>query len=168
MVNGSILELEGDVSGVVNWSSLHIGDPAEDFVTFAANLDPEPLDAVKFAYFERRDEADANLAQRATLYSELAVATYLVNSLTNGRVDDVEWAVSELDTIAASVEDGSARALGKVTFTTTTPLIEEPLEELVVSDSHLIVTEQVNDEVDVSDLKTRPIELPKGSDDQLF
>ncbi|MEN9707408.1 MAG: hypothetical protein RIS31_974 [Actinomycetota bacterium] len=168
LVNGSILELEGDVAGVVNWANLHIGDPAEDFVTFAANLDSEPLDAVKFAYFERRDEADANLAQRATLYSELAVATYLVTSLTAGRIDDVEWAVSELDTIAASVEDGSARVLSKVTFTSTTPIADEPIEELIVTDSHVIVTEEVIDEVDVSDLKTRPIELPKGSDDQLF
>ena len=87
---------------------------------------------------------------------------------TAGRIDDVEWAVSELDTIAASVEDGSARVLSKVTFTSTTPIADEPIEELIVTDSHVIVTEEVIDEVDVSDLKTRPIELPKGSDDQLF
>ena len=168
LVNGSILELEGDVSAVVNWGNLHIGDPAEDFVTFAANLDHEPLDAVKFAYFERRDDADANLAQRATLYSELAVATYLVNSLASGRADDVEWAVSELDTIAASVADGSARVLSKVTFTSTTALSEAPIEEIIVADTHTIVTEELVQEDDFSDLKTRPIELPKGSDDQLF
>lgn len=168
LVNGSILELDGDVAGVINWSNLRIGDPAEDFITFAASLDPEPLDAVKFAYFERRDEVDANLAQRATLYSELAVATYLVNSLAAGRTDDVDWAVSELETIATTVEDGSARVLSKVSFTSTTPIVEEPVEELIVNDSHVLVTDDVVDEVDISDLKTRPIELPKGSDDQLF
>ncbi|MFM2384165.1 MAG: hypothetical protein RL166_39 [Actinomycetota bacterium] len=164
---GSILELDGEVSGVTNWSELHIGDPAEDFGVFASNSDPEVLDAVKFAYFERRDEADSNLAQRATLYSELAVATYLVTSLTEGRAEDAEWAVGELEVIAAMVEDGSARVLSKVSFTSTTPLIAEGEQELVVTDSHTIVT-AVNDEVDVSDLKTRPIELPKSSDDQLF
>lgn len=164
---GSILELDGEVSGVTNWSELHIGDPAEDFGVFASNGDQEVLDAVKFAYFERRDEADSNLAQRATLYSELAVATYLVTSLAEGRAEDAEWAVGELEVIAAMVEDGSARVLSKVTFTSTTPLIAEGEQELVVTDSHTIVTE-VNDEVDVSDLKTRPIELPKSSDDQLF
>ena len=168
LVTGSVLELEGDVSGVVNWSNLHIGDAAEDFVTFAANLDQEPLDAVKFAYFERRDDADANLAQRATLYSELAVATYLVNSLAAGRADDVEWAVSELETIAASVADGSARVLSKVTFTSTTPLLEEAVEEPVLAELPVPAEEPIFDDVDVSDLKTRPIELPKGADDQLF
>jgi macrolide phosphotransferase len=167
IVNGSVLELDGEVSGVVNWSNLHIGDPAEDFVTFAANIDQEPLDAVKFAYFELRDEADSNLAQRATLYSELTVASYLATSLAAGREDDVEWAVSELDTIVATVADGSARLLSTVQFTSTTPLISEAVEELVVTDSHIIVTEAIP-EVDVSDLKTRPIELPKSSDDQLF
>ena len=164
---GSILELDGEVSGVTNWSELHIGDPAEDFGVFASNSDPDVLDAVKFAYFELRDEADSNLAQRATLYSELAVATYLVSSLTEGRAEDAEWAVGELEVIAAMVENGSARVLSNVSFTSTTPLIVEGEQELDVTDSHTIVT-AVNDEVDVSDLKTRPIELPKSSDDQLF
>ena len=164
---GSILELDGEVSGVVNWSNLHIGDPAEDFITFGANVDQEPLDAVKFAYFEKREEADSNLAQRATLYSELAVANYLVTSLKAGNEDDVEWAVSQLEAIAESVEDGSARLLPTVKFTSTTPLVAEAAEELVVTDSHVVITETV-EEIDISDLKTRPIELPKSSDDQLF
>jgi aminoglycoside phosphotransferase (APT) family kinase protein len=167
LVTGSILELDGEVSGIINWASLRIGDPAEDFVSFAANLDQEPLDAVKFAYFEGRDEADANLAQRATLYSELAFANYLVSSLKAGHTDDVEWAVSELESVAASVNDGSARVLSTVRFPVTTPLVDSQAEELVVTDSHIFVTE-VDDEVDVTDLKTRPIELPKSSDDQLF
>ncbi|MEN9992994.1 MAG: hypothetical protein RLY83_564 [Actinomycetota bacterium] len=164
---GSILELDGEVSGVVNWAALHIGDPAEDFGPFASNIDHEVMDSAKFAYFEKRDEADANLAQRATLYSELAVASYLVASLAEGRVDDIDWATSELEAIAGMVENGSARVLSKVSFTSITPLIAEGVEELVVTDSHTIVTE-VTDVVDVSDLKTRPIELPNSADDQLF
>ncbi len=162
---GEVLELDGEVSGISGWSELHIGDPAEDFGVFAANIDSEVMDAVKFAYFERRDEADANLAQRATLYGELAIATYLVTSLAAGRTEDADWALTELEVMAGTVEDGTARILSKVTFTSTTPLLEA--EELVVTDSHTIVTEVV-DEVDVSDLKTRPIELPNSSDDQLF
>lgn len=164
---GSLLELDGEVSGVTNWSDLHIGDPAEDFGVFASVSDSDVLDAVKFAYFERRDEADANLAQRATLYGELAVATYLVTSLTEGRVEDADWAVGELEVIASMVEDGSARVLSKATFTSTTPLLAEEEPELVATDTHTFITE-VSDEVNVSDLKTRPIELPKSSDDQLF
>lgn len=164
---GSILELDGEVSGITNWTDLHIGDPAEDFGTFASNADSEVMDSVKFAYFEGRNEADSNLAQRATLYSELAVATYLVNSLAANRTEDVDWATGELEVIAAMVEDGSARVLSTIAFASTAPLIAEGVEELIVPDTHTIVTE-VQENVDVSDLKTRPIELPSSSDDQLF
>ena len=164
---GAVLELDGEVSGIVNWSHLHIGDPAEDFITFGANVDPEPLDAVKFAYFEKRDEADANLAQRATLYSELAVANYLVTSISKGIESDVDWATGELEAIAQSVEAGSARILSTIAFTSTTPFVAEAVEEVIETDSHIVISEQV-EEIDVSDLKTRPIELPKSSDDQLF
>ncbi len=165
--SGSILELDGEVSGVTNWSDLHIGDPAEDFGVFASNSDSDVLDAVKFAYFERRDDVDANLAQRATLYSELAIASYLVSSLAEGRAEDAEWAIGELEIISSMAQEGKLRVLSTVAFTAVAPLIAEGEEELIVSDSHTIVTE-VADEVDVSDLKTKPIELPTSSDDQLF
>ncbi len=167
VTTGSVLELDGSVSGVVGWSNLHIGDPAEDFVTFAANLDTEPLDAVKFAYFELREDADSNLAQRSTLYSELALATYLVNSLESGNTDDVEWATTELEILAKSVEDGSARVLSRVSFVQTYAIAPEPVEELVVIET-TVITSETSETLDLSDLKTRPIELPTSSDDQLF
>jgi aminoglycoside phosphotransferase (APT) family kinase protein len=167
VISGSFLELDGSVSGVGDWSNLHIGDPAEDFVTFAANLDPEPLDSVKFAYFEKRDDADSNLAQRATLYSELALATYLVNSLASGSEDDVDWASTELEILAKSVAEGSARVLSRVSFAQTFAAPSEPVDELVITETKVIVSE-TKEEVDLSDLKTRPIELPTSSDDQLF
>jgi aminoglycoside phosphotransferase (APT) family kinase protein len=164
---GNVLELDGEVSGIIGWSELRIGDPAEDFVTFAANEDHEVLDAVKFAYFERREDADSNLAQRATLYSELAFANYLVTSISNNKQDEADWAVEQLEAIAESVDSGSARILSTVAFAAITPIAFEEAEDLVVPDTHTVVTE-VDDEVDVSDLKTRPIELPNTSDDQLF
>jgi hypothetical protein len=44
----------------------------------------------------------------------------------------------------------------------------EPEEVLIETDSHVVITEVVDESVDVSDLRTRPIELPTKSDDQLF
>ena len=164
---GNVLELDNEVSGVIGWSEVHIGDPAQDFVSFAANPDFEVMDAIKFAYFEKRDEADTNLSQRATLYSEMDMASYLVASLAKGDEPEVQWAVSELEAIAATVDDGSARILSTVSFTGSAILFSEEVQELVVPDTHTVVTE-VSDAVDVSDLKTRPIELPNTSDDQLF
>ena len=156
LMASNLLELNDEISGVLSWSQLHIGDPAEDFASFAGSRDPELLDAVKFAYFERRDDVDSNLSQRATLYSELAYAQYLVSSISEGNMGEADWAVEELENIALTVENGQARQLGKVSFVQAAPVYEY-VEEVVVEESF-----------DVSDLKTRPIELPNRGDEQLF
>jgi aminoglycoside phosphotransferase (APT) family kinase protein len=164
LVSENILELNGEVSGVLGWSSLRIGDPAEDLVPYAASGNNELLDAVKFAYFENRSDTDANLAQRATLYAELDIARYLVQMLAEGNQAEAEWAVSELEVTAGLVSSGDARLLSTNGFVALAPL--------VVPDTHTIVTENIPEIapeiVEGSDLATRPIDLPESSDDQLF
>lgn len=164
LVGENILELDGELSGILGWSSLRIGDPAEDFVPYAASGNSELLDAVKFAYFENRSDTDANIAQRATLYAELDIARYLVQQLAEGNQEEVDWAVSELEVTAGLVSSGEARLLTTNGFVALTPL--------VVPDTHTIVTESVPEIApeldDVSDMATRPIDLPESSDDQLF
>ena len=167
-IGANVLELGEEVSGVISWSNLCIGDPAEDFVAFAAIQNPDTLAAVKASYLENMSDLDTNLVQRATLYSELAVASYLVSSISNSNPDEADWAASELETIAALVEDGSAIALGPISFTGASALIVADEFEAETG-NHLVVDEEVlKDEIDVSDLKTRPIELPSKQDDQLF
>lgn len=156
LVSNNLLELNDEISGVLGWSQLHIGDPAEDFASFAGSRDPELLDAVKFSYFEGREEADSNLSQRATLYSELAFAQYLVASISEGHMDEADWAVEELENISILVENGQARTLGKKSFVESA-VVYEAYEEVVIEESF-----------DGSDTKTRPIELPNRGDEQLF
>ena len=165
-VSANVLELGDEVSGVLGWSNLEVGDPASDFIGFASQQDSDIFDAVRFAYFEHREDVDSNLAQRATLYSELVIASYLVSCISENNEDEAQWAVSELESIAATVEDGSARSLSTISFTSALPMLED--EVVIETDSHVIVSEVIEEEVDVSDLKTRPIELPSKSDDQLF
>lgn len=164
LIGENILDLDGEVSGILGWSSLRIADPAEDLVPYAASENSELLDAVKFAYFENRSETDANLAQRATLYAELDIARYLVQQQAEGNLGEVEWAVSELNAIASLVASGEARLLSTSGFVALAPL--------VVPDTHTIVTETIPEIApeldDVSDLATKPIDLPETSDDQLF
>jgi aminoglycoside phosphotransferase (APT) family kinase protein len=167
-IGANVLELGEEVSGVISWSNLCIGDPAEDFVAFAALQNPETLAAVKASYLENIADLDTNLVPRAVLYSELAVASYLVSSISNSNQDEADWAASELETISALVEDGSAMPLGPISFTGASALILSEDIELETG-NHLVIPEEVNnDEIDVSDLKTRPIELPSKQDDQLF
>jgi aminoglycoside phosphotransferase (APT) family kinase protein len=165
-VSANVLELGDEVSGVLGWSNLEVGDPATDFIGFASQQDPDIFDAVRFAYFENREDVDSNLAQRATLYSELVIASYLVSCISANNEDEAEWAVSELESIATTVEDGSARSLTTISFTSALPMIED--DAVIETDTHVIVSEVSEEQVDVSDLKTRPIELPSKSDDQLF
>jgi aminoglycoside phosphotransferase (APT) family kinase protein len=165
-VSANVLELGDEVSGVLGWSNLEVGDPATDFIGFASQQDPDIFDAVRFAYFENREDVDSNLAQRATLYSELVIASYLVSCISANNEDEAEWAVSELESIAVTVEDGSARSLTTISFTSALPMIED--DPVIETDTHVIVSEVSEEQVDVSDLKTRPIELPSKSDDQLF
>jgi aminoglycoside phosphotransferase (APT) family kinase protein len=168
LVGANVLELGDDVSGVLGWSSLEIGDPAQDFIGFAAQTDPELFDAVRFAYQSLRTELDQNLAQRATLYSELAIAAYLVSSISSNNEGEAQWAESQLESIASLVEEGSALPLGRVAFASALPAFVDEVDLVVETDSHVLITEAVDESVDVSDLRTRPIELPTKSDDQLF
>ncbi|MEY4554730.1 MAG: hypothetical protein RL197_1157 [Actinomycetota bacterium] len=168
LIGANVLELGEEVSGVLGWSNLEIGDPAQDFIGFAAQPDPELFDAVRFAYLSLRTEIDQNLAQRATLYSELAIAAYLVSSISANNEGEAEWAVQELETIAAQVEEGSAMPLSRVAFASALPAFVEEEELFIETDSHVVIAETVDESVDVSDLRTRPIELPTKSDDQLF
>ena len=77
---------------------------------------------------------------------------------------EAEWATSELDLLAGLVASGDARLLSTNGFVALAPVVEP--------DTHTIVTESIPEiapELDnVSDLATRPIDLPESSDDQLF
>jgi aminoglycoside phosphotransferase (APT) family kinase protein len=168
LIGSNVLELGEEVSGILGWSNLEIGDPAQDFIGFAAQTDNDLFDAVRFAYLEVRDDVDQNLAQRATLYSELAFASYLVTSISANNEDEAQWAVSHLEGIAEKVQDGSAMPLGIIAFSSALPHFVEPEEVLIETDSHVVIAEVADESVDVSDLRTRPIELPTKSDDQLF
>ena len=172
LVNGSILELEGDVAGVVNWANLHIGDPAEDFVTFAANLDSEPLDAVKFAYFERRDEADANLAQRATLYSELELAKWLLHGYTRRDAAVIEDAVQMLQDLAELATAGELIPLtqSQVPQPTVAAFVPEAVEVEEIETVTVVSSSWSLDESEEVDDSTKPIPTQDNQDrrDDLF
>jgi len=158
----TILELDGSVSGILAWHGVKVGDPAEDFTFLAANGDQEVMDAVRFAYLAERQTSDANLAQRATLYSEMAMGRWLLHGITTGNQEIIDDGLSMLAGLVQDVETGAAMALIAGTFATNSAgsFIEaeaEP-EPVVVQDKHLAF----------EDTATRQIELPERSEDELF
>ena len=172
------LELDGLVSGVLSWSSLKISDPAEDLAWMVGAGNHELTDTVLTRYGQLRTSVDATLRQRATLYSELEMAKWLVHGVNKGSQGIIDDALSMLTVLAEDVESGAIGRLSAAPLAAAaavieaTPAVEEleiieviEIEEFEVAEA-AEMTEQSDGET--VDLATRPIELPEKSEDELF
>lgn len=191
-LNGdTVLEDGGrEVAGVLAWSSLRISDPAEDLSWILGSENDPFADAVLAAYSANRTGVDASIRQRAVMYSEFERARWLMHGVNKGDQSIIDDAVEMLGTLAGDVEAG---VIGRLTAApiaamVAAPVIEEITETFVAVDDagdfEVIeinevfeepVEESFVDEVapetapmDVVDDKTRPIELPEKSDNELF
>jgi aminoglycoside phosphotransferase (APT) family kinase protein len=208
----TVLEQDQEVSGVLAWSSLKISDPAEDFAwIFGANA-VELNDAVMLAYSIERRLSDQTIRQRATLYSELEMARWMLHGVTKNDPDIIEDAAVMLEQLAAEVTEGIARPLiaSAAAAIALENLVQEDAfipaaverilegepagnqasaendvddesEELALAKTQAIeivsvdateeiaiVAEDGTAEISEVDTKTRVIELPEKSDNELF
>lgn len=191
-LNGdTVLEDDGrEVAGVLAWSSLRISDPAEDLSWILGSENDPFADAVLAAYSANRQGVDPSIRQRAVMYSEFERARWLMHGVNKGDQSIIDDAVEMLGTLAGDVEAG---VIGRLTAApiaamVAAPIIEEVTETFVSIDSdgdfevieisevfEETVEESLENEValetapiDVVDDKTRPIELPEKSDNELF
>ena len=194
-LNGdTVLEEAGrEVAGVLAWSSLKISDPAEDLSWILGSENDPFADAVLAAYSANRPGVDASIRQRAVLYSEFERARWLMHGVNKGDQSIIDDAVEMLGTLAGDVEAG---VIGRLTAApiaamVAAPVIEEITETFVTMDEdgdiEIIEINEVFEEsaeaaeetdadevspatapIDVLDDKTRPIELPEKSDNELF
>jgi macrolide phosphotransferase len=196
-LNGdTVLEDAGrEVAGVLAWSSLKISDPAEDLSWILGSENDPFADAVLAAYSANRPGVDASIRQRAVLYSEFERARWLMHGVNKGDQSIIDDAVEMLNTLAGDVEAG---VIGRLTAApiaamVAAPVMEEITETLLAVDEDgefevieinevfedsaeddeaiVVVEESVSMEtapIDVVDDKTRPIELPEKSDNELF
>ena len=208
-VLNSVVDHAQVVSGITNWSELHIGDPAEDFSWIFSAALPELEDAILLAYNTRHPNSDATLRQRAQLYSELYAGRWLLHGLALGDAEIVAEAEEILADIAQALENDELPPLSKVLapIAAALPLIEttgdltadfdavesesniegvasaeeasatEPIEVIEVEATEAQQTadssaegvpEPATEPVELVDDKTRPIELPAKSDNELF
>lgn len=187
-LNGdTVLEDAGrEVAGVLAWSSLKISDPAEDLSWIMGSENDPFADAVLAAYSANRPGVDPSIRQRAIMYSEFERARWLMHGVNKGDQSIIDDAVEMLNTLAGDVEAG---VIGRLTAApiaamVAAPVIEEITETFVSVDEdgdfevieiNEVFAESSDDEVsletapiDVVDDKTRPIELPEKSDNELF
>ena len=193
----TVLELDGQVSAVLNWGALHLGDPAQDLTWLASTVYGELFDAVMLSYAKTSGSSDAGLKQRAALYNELAHARWLLLCLKKQDEQAIAEARAEISYLAQDLEDGvlpaltasafvSAAAAGafvaaeeadvqtddvaqaeaeELNFESFAENIEEPSQASESSDPSTD-TAPIS-EVELDD-KTREIELPDKTDNELF
>ena len=158
---GDVLELDSEVSGILNWFGVQVSDPAMDFKWIAGAGNYELLDAVRLGYVSNIDGVDASLTQRAILYSELSHAEWLLYGKRIGDAEIVQEATDELNALGELAAAGELPALTATAFGSLADaafVAEEP-----VSHEHLIENTSF-----ISEDATAPIELPKPADEELF
>lgn len=100
------------VTAVTGWTDLRIGDPADDIAWLVGSNEPAFIDAVLASYHESRKEpVDPQLARRAALAAEFALAQYLVKALALGDQAVARDAEAMLAELAADIEASEAAAV---------------------------------------------------------
>jgi aminoglycoside phosphotransferase (APT) family kinase protein len=192
----TVLELDGQVSAVLNWGALHLGDPAQDLTWLASTVYGELFDAVMLSYAKTSGSSDAGLKHRAALYNELAHARWLLLCLKKQDEQAIAEARNEITYLAQDLEDGILPALTASAFVAAaaagafvsaeqadaqTSDKEEEVEELTfeslaepevepaqAGEASESATETAPiSQVELDD-KTREIELPDKTDNELF
>lgn len=140
----TVLELDDEVSAVLSWGGLRIGDPAEDFAwIFGAGV-PELTDTVLMAYSLGRALSDSSIRQRATLYSELEMARWLLHGVSQNDQNIIDDAMAMLNGLAEELSAGTIRAL------TTSAIVAGAVESAFISAAEqsspeelTVITEQI-------------------------
>ncbi|MCC2335797.1 phosphotransferase [Cellulomonas wangsupingiae] len=92
-----VLVSDGAVTGVLDWGSAMVADPADDLSWLLVAAPQDAVDSILEAYLLRRTElTDPHLADRALLAGELALARWLLHGVRAHRQDVVDDAVQML------------------------------------------------------------------------
>ena len=105
----SFLHANGEVSGVLGWHGLSVGDPARDLCWLLGSPDESVIDTAIDAYTRVRGGTDRQLDKRARLYAELEIAKWLLHGTQQRDTDIVDDAVRMLHGLVDRV-DGNLNA----------------------------------------------------------
>lgn len=133
VINGSLgvesFLVDGDiVTGVLGWSELRVGDPAQDLHWLLA-LNPDVAEGALSAYSHNRHmSTDQRLTQRANLYAELDVARWLLHGRATRDQSIIDDAVTMLDGLVDRIRTS---VTDPIRSTTETTLAVDDVEELL-------------------------------------
>ena len=126
----SFLAGEDSLAGILGWAALRVGDPAWD-LHWLINAPVDAQDRTFESYMgARRSLVDPKLRQRATLYSELELARWLLHGVEQKSAEIVDDAIDMLDRLVDSVHAESVNPIGTqtapaLTVTEVVDLLEE-------------------------------------------
>lgn len=110
LATDTVLEQAGEVSGILDWRKVQLGDPAIDF-GWLAGESPELLESILLNYQLSRTSADGNIAKRAALYAELDWVRWLIHGYAVKDTAIVEEAIDGLQKLADAATEGQLPAL---------------------------------------------------------
>jgi len=121
VVNGSLsadsfLAHDGTVTGVIGWHNLSVGDPARDLYWLLGARTADVASAGFDTYTQTRGASDRQVRQRATLYSELEIAKWLLHGTQERSTEIVDDAVSMLQGLADGVDGDLDRTISHNTM----------------------------------------------------
>ncbi len=97
-----------EAAGILGWSEAKVADPADDLAWLLVAAPQEGVDPILEAYNLRRTElTDRNLAARALLAGELALARWLLHGVRSDDAAIVDDATAMLDDLAAHTAEVS-------------------------------------------------------------
>jgi macrolide phosphotransferase len=104
------------VVGLTGWNSLAISDPAEDFRWLIGGaLNSTAEDAI-LNYRALRPQADENIAQRALLYSELELGSWLAHCVEQGDEKQISQAEDMIEDLRTQLEAGTLKDIRASSF----------------------------------------------------
>jgi aminoglycoside phosphotransferase (APT) family kinase protein len=109
----TILVRDDEVTGVLGWGELRLGDPAKDLAWVLAGR-VDAFDTVLSAYTANGGGRDRQLAQRARVYHELETAQWLLHGVQVKSTEIVDDAVAMMHRLTEAVHAPAAAPLGAV------------------------------------------------------
>ena len=104
------------ITGIASWSTLQISDPAEDLRWLTGGALRTTLEDTLIHYRALRENADENVGQRAQLYSELELGSWLAHCVEIQDEKAIAQAEDMISELRDQLESGNLRSLRAASF----------------------------------------------------
>lgn len=132
VVNGSLgsdsfLSVGDDVTGMLGWHGLRVGDPAAD-LQWLVGASPDVADSAFAAYSRVRGTVDRQVRQRAALLSEIEIARWLLHGTEARSTEIVDDAIGMLSALVDETSRDLMNPIGGPQIPLGVSEVEELLE----------------------------------------